>query len=285
MILKSAFNAVQNKVREKKAAIAAARAFHLLASEKHADNAAQIVQILKSTPAARQTRNGDGYTPLQVALYQDKLNAADTILRAFPEDADMRDKDGRTLLMGYATQGFGPAAQLLLARGADVALTDKNGDSALHYAMKNAESAFAAELLRRDAPVNAANNQGVTPLMLAAESDDKSLLLSCLLLARADLDMKDSSGQNATMAAIRWAAFDNAERLLKAGGTPDFDSPFMRHTVEAAQKENKQSFLLALQAAKPARTDLQKKCATEIAECLARGAGRVTLLKPVRFKN
>jgi len=285
MKLSGVFNAVQKKFRAKKTQIMASRVFHLLAADAYLDNRNKVVQILRANPAARTARNDDGYTPLEVAFYQDKLDMVQVLLRAFPDDVNQRDSHGRTLLMGYATQGLGAPAQLLLTRNADITLQDNEGSTALHYAMKNTDSGFAAELLHRGAPVNAADNRGTTPLMLAAAQDDKNLLLSCLLLHKADLSLKDSAGQDATMIAIRWAAFDNAERLIKAGGKPDFDSPYMRHTIEAAQKADKQSFLRTLEAARPKKTDAQKKCAAEITQNLARGAGAVKVLKPVRFKN
>ena len=60
--------------------------------------------------------------------------------------------------------GFTNAIELLAAAGADLAAQDKNGDTALHLAVKNKEVDAVAALLEAGAPVNAVNAAGRTAL-------------------------------------------------------------------------------------------------------------------------
>jgi hypothetical protein len=92
-------------------------------------------------------------------------------------------------------------ALLLLASGADVKLTDREGGTALHDATsavgdENAVVNVVRELLRRGAPVDARTAAGFTPLQLAVWNK-RFKVARVLVTAGASLDAPDGRGKSA----------------------------------------------------------------------------------------
>ncbi len=78
-------------------------------------------------------------------------------------DVNETDSNGTTALM--ATLGLGyPTTASLLRRGADVHTRDIHGRTALHYAAQIQNDPLLQLLIDAGADVNAASNDGVTPL-------------------------------------------------------------------------------------------------------------------------
>ena len=117
--------------------------------------------------------------------------------------------DGTTPLMRAAKHGDHRAMSLLLARGADVTLTQRSGGTALMFAcgLGRGQSAFAEDVgteadmlkavqlaIQHGADVNVANGQGGTPAHFAAQAGFDSIIT--LLAERgASLDAKDKQGR------------------------------------------------------------------------------------------
>ena len=101
-------------------------------------------------------------------------------------DVNLQDKDGTTPLM-LARPGYW---QLLVAAGARINDVNANGDHALNLHLSR-------DLLEFGADVNWPNGRGQTPLMLAAQKGDVSLV-KALLKAGACVDAVDKEGKMAT---------------------------------------------------------------------------------------
>ncbi len=96
--------------------------------------------------------------------------------------ADMRDIEGRTLLMlGILAQDM-EWVKTLLQSGAQVNTADKAGETALMLAAKAEQSDLVRLLLDRGAQVIVRDNEGKSALMVAAKA--KQLDAARLLLAR-----------------------------------------------------------------------------------------------------
>jgi ankyrin repeat protein len=78
--------------------------------------------------------------------------------------------------METAMRGQKDAAELLLAKGADVNAVDSKGDTALHWALMMGHLDFARILIQANEDVNARNGFGLTPLALAKKRDDVKLI-------------------------------------------------------------------------------------------------------------
>jgi ankyrin repeat protein len=80
-------------------------------------------------------------------------------------DVNIADRNGVTPLMVASQMGF--SASLLVAHGAKVNVHDRNGQTPLMYAMNNFGLNTASLLLDKGADINAQNKFGFTPLMIA----------------------------------------------------------------------------------------------------------------------
>lgn len=109
---------------------------------------------------------------------------------------------GYTALMGAARGASLEVIRFLLSRGAQAALADKRGDTALHWAVAQApphssdQVACLSALVDGGAPLNAQNEEGITPLMNAAWFGCRESAQE-LLRRGADPRLRDSKGRAA----------------------------------------------------------------------------------------
>ncbi len=98
------------------------------------------------------------------------------------ENPDEKDASGRSLLMRAAMNGNEWEINLLIKSGADVNLTDKDGWTALMYAVRYSEALECVEsLLDAGADVTIKNNYGSSALLLASCYNGNPKILTKLL--------------------------------------------------------------------------------------------------------
>ena len=167
------------------------------------DNHPDLVRYYLKHGADVNIRDRDKKTTLMLCFEsiflaaEEALTLAEILIQG-GADLEAQDKNGSTALFYAIEKGNDKAIEFLLNSGASMEIRDKKGNTALLYALQRfnckfgfhslqtrarevGESArlFAVgqDFLSRGADANAANNEGVTPLMLA-----KGKLLHCLLL-------------------------------------------------------------------------------------------------------
>ena len=140
-----------------------------------------LLKRLKTTEqrkTALETKTKDGshfVTPLIIAAHNGHLNSV-KILLGYGADIDARGtlkiadeviKDC-TPLWAAAASGHLDVVKLFINKGAFVDLQDKDGDTALHYAVKGGHLEIVSELLALGAS-QLPNNLGLTPLLYACD--------------------------------------------------------------------------------------------------------------------
>jgi hypothetical protein len=175
-------------------------------------------------------------TPEKVAALVDAAYNGDVekIKAALADGADINGKlaqpkpgtlphlDGyvsKTALMVAIAKNRKEVIKALVEAKADPNVTEDNfKDTALHRACEDDNRTETVELLiKAGANVNAANKEGVTPLMVAAKSTKDMKLLKLLVDNKADKTLKDSSGRTAAEYP-KFKAFDKwpeGEAFLK----------------------------------------------------------------------
>jgi ankyrin repeat protein len=137
-------------------------------------------------------------------------------------DPSSKSRLGTTPLMQAAYDAIPWAVEFLIRRGAVVNDMDMNSETALHYACRGipdevgpgssaTESAEAIRfLLDKGANVNAKDNEGRTPLMIASRAGIP-LIVGFLLNRRAQTNVQDKTGWSALM----YAAEANRTEVIK----------------------------------------------------------------------
>ena len=140
--------------------------------------------------------------PFREGLFLSAVNGNTDILRCFIENkADVDARTGNchcTLLIVASKYGHTNAVNVLLQYGANVALTDKSGRTALHFAAGSSDN--SCEILRclieNGADIDKGRNDNQTPLMIAAQKGHVSVA-TFLIEHGANVDLQDENGNTA----------------------------------------------------------------------------------------
>jgi ankyrin repeat protein len=139
-----------------------------------------------------------GGTPLYWSLFDCKYEAAELLL-AKGANVNLTDSFGSApLYMAVCCENVDPSLiEHLIQKGADINYRNKSdGWTSLHYAISSRSDDVARLLIEKGANVNALADDGTTPLILAVKTD--SVFIAKLLLEKgADVDWSDFHKKNA----------------------------------------------------------------------------------------
>jgi ankyrin repeat protein len=140
-----------------------------------------IVRFLVAKKVNVNARQGNGYTPLIVAIRwgTEKSQIGEIARLLIDGGADVNARkpgggwgpagsDGQTALQQAAEFGYASVVELLIRRGADVNLAFKDGRTPLYWAVKNGHKEIIETLIRSGANVNA-ESSGRSALRAARE--------------------------------------------------------------------------------------------------------------------
>jgi ankyrin repeat protein len=146
---------------------------HLAVSHHYAG----MVRQLLAAGAAVNARNARQQTPLHLAVFpMDNQEICGLLIDA---GADENALDGNhRIALQDAVRGWGNCAPVLLEKGADPNIGDKEGKTVLHHAVAYGNSAkgLVGWLLSRGADPNRPDRAGQSPLMLAREKKFDALV-------------------------------------------------------------------------------------------------------------
>ena len=117
-----------------------------------------------------------------------------------------------TPLIDALRNGHNDAFTFLIDKGADVNLPDRDGYTALHYAVKSKNFDALSCLVHNGADVNLFTSyEHSTPLILACQSHNKLDAINALLNKGADVNHQDRNGQS----ALHFASSDICDWLIQ----------------------------------------------------------------------
>ena len=124
----------------------------------------EMIRFLLDHGAAIDGRDDNGATYLHAAVNDEEIEDIARLLIERGANVNLPDKDGATPLFRVASVKI---ARLLIERGANVNAADREGLTPLHFAVSEGPGIeFAKLLVLRGADVNARNHEGHTPLDL-----------------------------------------------------------------------------------------------------------------------
>lgn len=180
-------------------------ALHYAIVNKFNKTAGYLIEKMSDINAA----NTYGATPLMFAAEFANPGVVKMLLSKGAE-VEKKDKYGDTALL-YAVYSFKDikktdnnvyeTVKLIVSGGADVKITNDIKNTPLHLALINEYNKTAAYLIEKKSEVNAANVNGMTPLMIAAEFANPGLV-KMLLSKGAEVNMKDNSSRTALFFAV-----------------------------------------------------------------------------------
>ena len=147
------------------------------------------------------------------AARQGEIGKIKALLAKNPEAIALKDKDGKTALHFAAFTGRKKIVELLLAKGAEVNAKKVGGYTPLAGAVMYGHKEVAALLLEKGANIEAANNYKRTPLLLVARERGNFACAKLLIDKGADINAKDKFGATPIDLAA-WRGFRPIVNLL-----------------------------------------------------------------------
>ena len=134
----------------------------------------QAKDLMKSNPQIFDVTNQEGYSPLILACYRNNNEVAKFIIE---NGGDINGNSNMgTPLMAAIVKGNNEIAQLLIEKKADLNLADKNGITALIYAVQFQNKTVLANLLQNKADKNHKDKEGKTAFEYAVFAGNEEII-------------------------------------------------------------------------------------------------------------
>lgn len=170
-----------------------------------------VMNALLKAKANVHAVNKQGYTPLHVT---NSIQAVQSLLAA-GADLHARDQQNNTVLHTTAQKGYNKAILPLIDAGLHVDTTGYKNRTPLH----GSPCRSALELLKAGATVDAVDDDGATPLSLAAASNNTELI-KILLDAKANIEARNNQGNTPLLIAAEQGHLNAVKLLLEKGANP-----------------------------------------------------------------
>lgn len=210
----------------------------ILALEREDDQTLPLLRLALENGAASliSVAGSLGLTPLTLAATLNNSAAAELLL-SFGAHPNLAAKDGDDAMCRAVACNNAEMAWLLVRHGYDFHPPGKAPAATLTAAIMHNDSRAAAEfLMALGADVNAANSDGVTPLMAAAERGDGALIERLLTLG-AETGSADQNGKTALMRGASALTAEAACAIVSAGAD-----------IDARNKAGETALMMALEA-------------------------------------
>ena len=169
-----------------------------------------------------------------------KIEAAKSSIAKMGFDFCIRD------LVEVISKGEIIAVEQFLIAGFSSDICDKNGVSLLNIAIRKGQAKIASILMDNGADINkVSRDRGNTPVMDAAAKGNAEILTR-LIAAGANLDIKSKSGQTALVLAVGRQAEDTALALIDSGADIDIEDDLGMTAKKYAELFKLERVLLSL---------------------------------------
>lgn len=169
----------------------------------HVTESPEVAKVLIDNGADINANDKRGRTPKLLA--QSPLLAQLLVGKGKDLDLNARDNRGKTLLHLAAENGWKDKVELLIARGADVNATYKDGYKFSTPLSLTRSPEVAQLLITKGADVNAKDEAGMTPLHKARSPEVAKVLIA----NGADINAKDNEGTTPLQEAVIAAGYTN----------------------------------------------------------------------------
>ncbi|MGB2579675.1 hypothetical protein AAIR98_001594 [Elusimicrobium simillimum] len=155
-------------------------------------------------------KNEEGFTPLYKAAENGSLNIVQVLIEGEAK-VDEANSYGITPLMAAAANGHSNIVAYLLNNGADVHKIDVLAKSALHHAAAGGDVKTTDELLRYGARLEMPDRYGETPLIIALKTKN-DLVAADFIKKDANLEAADLNGVSAQNLVLAYSPKTEARK-------------------------------------------------------------------------
>ncbi|CAG2210870.1 Putative ankyrin repeat protein MM_0045 [Mytilus edulis] len=156
-------------------------------------------------------------TPLMKACDQGHLPIVTRLIER-GADINITDKNGNTPLSLSCDNGYIDIVNLLIDKGCDIDKPDNTGVTPLMKACLNGHLPIVVRLIKRGADINATNNDGNTPLSLSLSCDNGNIDIVNLLIDKGcDINKPNNDGKTPLMNVCRRGHLPIVARLIERG--------------------------------------------------------------------
>lgn len=181
------------------------------------NNDANVITLLADSGVRVKARDKEGLNALMLAAaYTKNTDVIDALLRAGSEIDCKKGGNNATALMIALAENKNPRISgILIEAGSDVNAADKDGNTVLFFAAAKGNLAVMKHLLSKAPDLNVRNKNGMTALMTAARHTKNPNIVTALVLAGADADIKTKDGKKALDFARENPALKDKEAFWK----------------------------------------------------------------------
>ncbi|XP_046548455.1 ankyrin-3-like [Haliotis rubra] len=163
----------------------------------------EVFDILVKQGADLSVVDEDGDNILHVACRGGNVKIVNYILMQNIVDINSKDDEEMTPVMLAASHGKREVFDILVIKGADLSVVDKDGDNILHVACRGGNVKIVNYILMQNiVDINSKDDEEMTPVMLAAYHGKREVF-GILVKQGADLSVVDEDGDNILHVACR----------------------------------------------------------------------------------
>lgn len=133
----------------------------------------EVISVYSKDPDVINKRNNEGYSPLILACYHGNEEVVKFLVDKV-KDINQTSQYG-SALMAAVIKGNNKIIEHLLDRNANTNIIDKNGTTAMHYAVMFRNYDALKLLMQANADIKIKDNSGKSPLDYASVYNDKKL--------------------------------------------------------------------------------------------------------------
>ncbi|XP_060064198.1 transient receptor potential cation channel subfamily A member 1-like [Ylistrum balloti] len=181
-------------------------------------NRYQIIEILLNKGGDVNVKSEDQMSPLMMSCWKGHVQTTNFLLKNGAQ-IDQADQTCRTALHLAVQNSHPEVITQLLQHGCSSVMEclDQTDQTALHYAAKLGDMNILCALLKHKSRLDARDQDGKTPLHVAAEYSNAKVIDILMQASQTELNDPDSDGKTPIMVAAEMGNYNTAQALLYHG--------------------------------------------------------------------